>query len=497
MLNAFEDSLMNIIITGFFILLYAVSPAQQPQQTPMQAQQKNQPQQPQQTPVPAQKQIQPQQPPQLIDKVVAVVDNKIIMQSDVEKHYQEFIAENLAGKATRCMVLEDLMYQKLLLTEAEKDTTLVVSDAQVDQELNKRMDYYIKQLGSKEKFESFYGKTVQQFKDEYRNDVKDILLAQQMKSKITDDITVTPEEVRKYFDAIPKDSIPFINAQVEIGEIVKMPEITDEEKAIAKKTCEDLRQRVIKGESMATLAIEYSDDPGSAKNGGEYKNIKRGEFVPEFDKELFSLADGEISAVFETTFGYHFIQMEHRHGELADFRHILITPIVSDRDLQEAADQLDSITKLVRKDSITFAEAAAKISDDKNTKYTGGLLTNPQTGLARWDMDQLGQIDPTLAFTLNGMHVGDISTPQSYTSPEAKRGYRVIYLKERTKPHKANLQEDYQQIQAAALSNKQSKVVKKWINSKLAEGVFIHIDKTYAECHFQNDWSNTPPVVKD
>lgn len=445
----------------------------------------------------AKQQMQPEQPPQLIDKVVAVVDNKIIMQSDVEKHYQEFVAENLAGKATHCMVLEDLMFQKLLLTEAEKDTTLVVSDAQVDQELNKRMDYYIKQVGSKEKFEAFYGKSVQQFKDEYRNDVKDILLSQQMKSKITDNITVTPEEVRKYFEAIPKDSIPFINAQVEIGEIVKMPNITDEELRIAKEKCEDLRKRVIKGESMATLAIEYSDDPGSAKNGGEYKNIKRGEFVPEFDKVLFSLSDGDISAVFQTQFGYHFIQMEHRHGELADFRHILITPIVSDQDMQHAADQLDSVTKLIRKDSISFAEAAAKISDDKNTKYTGGLLTNPQTGLTRWDMDQLGQIDPSLAFTLNGMSIGDISSPQSYTSPDAKRGFRIIYLKDRTKPHKANLQEDYQQIQASALSNKQSKIVKEWINRKLQDGVFIHIDNSYVDCHFQNDWTNTPPLVKN
>ncbi len=436
-----------------------------------------------------------QQQPQLIDKVVAVVGSKIIMQSDVEKHYQEFVAENLASKATRCMVLEDLMYQKLLLTEAEYDTTIVVSDAQVDQELNKRMDYYLKQLGGKEKFEAFYGKTVQQFKDEYRNDVKDILLAQQMKSKITDNITVSPEEVRKYFESIPKDSVPFINAQVEIGEIVKMPDITDEEKMIAKHKCEDLHSRVIKGESMATLAIEYSDDPGSAKNGGEYKNVKRGEMLPEFDKVLFSLSDGDISDVFETKFGYHFIQMIHRHGELADFRHILITPVVSETDLQHAATELDSITKLIRRDSISFAEAAAKISDDKNTKYTGGLLTNPQSGLTRWDMDQIGQIDPSLAFTLNGMNVGDISSPQTYTSPDAKQGFRIILLKDRTKPHKANLKDDYQQIQAAALASKQSKVVKDWILRKLKQGVFVHIDQTYLECPFQNGWANTPPVV--
>lgn len=211
---------------------------------------------------------QPSQTPQVVDKVVAVIGGKIILESEVQSQYMEYVAENAANADTRCKVLEDLLYQKLLLLEAEKDTTMTVSEAQVEQEMDKRLNYYIGQFGSKEKFESFYGKTTDQFKDELRGDVKDILLAQQMRSKVTENITVSPEEVRKYYEAIPTDSIPFINSQVEIAQITKMPEITDVEKEEAKQKAEDLRQRVLKGESISTLAIAYSDDPGSAKQAG-------------------------------------------------------------------------------------------------------------------------------------------------------------------------------------------------------------------------------------
>lgn len=428
--------------------------------------------------------------PQVADKVVAVIGGKIILQSDVQSQYMEYVAENAATPETKCKVLEDLMYQKLLLLEAEKDTTMTVSDAQVDGELEKRLNYYINQFGSKDKFEAFYGKTIQQFKDELRGDVKDILLAQQMRGKVTEGLTVSPEEVRKYFESIPADSIPFINSQVEIAQIVKMPIISEAEKDVAKQKIEELRQRVLKGESIANLAILYSDDPGSAKNGGLYKGVRRGEFVPEFEKRAFSLNDGEISEVFETQYGYHFLQVVHRHGDLVDLRHILITPKVSEEDMGKTKITIDSIYKAVTKDSLSFSEAAARFSDDKNTKYSGGVIINPQTGLTRWDMDQLGQIDPTISFTINTMKVGDISAPVFYNTPDAKQAYRIIKLNNVTKPHKANLVDDYQLIQSAALARKQMKTINDWINHKLREGVFVKIDPDYQSCHFQNNWVN-------
>jgi len=433
---------------------------------------------------------QPSQTPQVVDKVVAVIGGKIILESEVQSQYMEYVAENAANADTRCKVLEDLLYQKLLLLEAEKDTTMTVSEAQVEQEMDKRLNYYIGQFGSKEKFESFYGKTTDQFKDELRGDVKDILLAQQMRSKVTENITVSPEEVRKYYEAIPADSIPFINSQVEIAQITKMPEITDAEKEEAKQKAEDLRQRVLKGESISTLAIAYSDDPGSAKTGGLYKNMRRGEFVPEFEKVAFSLKDGDVSEVFETQYGYHFMQVIHRHGDQVDIKHILIVPKVSEDDLGRAKSVLDSILGLIKKDSITFPEAAARFSDDKNTKYNGGQVVNPQSGMSRWDMNQLGQFDPTISFTLNNMKPGDISEPVFYNTPDAKQAYRIVKLLNVTKPHKANLTDDYQQMQSLALVKKELKVVSDWINQKLKEGVYIKIDPEYQNCHFVNNWLN-------
>jgi peptidyl-prolyl cis-trans isomerase SurA len=232
--------------------------------------------------------------------------------------------------------------------------------------------------------------------------------------------------------------------------------------------------------------VLYSDDPGSSSKGGTYMNVRRGEFGGnEFEKVAFGMKDSEISKVFETDFGFHFIQMIHRHGELLDLRHILIIPIVSNDDMIKCKEQLDTIEKNIKRDSITFSDAAARYSDDKATKYNGGVLTNPQTGLSKWDMDQLGELE--LSYTIN-MSPGDISDPEIYTTPDAKRGYRIVKLVERSKPHKANLKDDYQQIQAVALAKKQQRIINDWINRKIKEGVYVHVDKDYQQCKFQNHW---------
>ncbi len=426
---------------------------------------------------------------QLVDKVVAVIGGKIILQSEVNERIQEYQNEKVGDTVNiHCKVIEDLMYEKLLLIEAEKDTTIIISDAQVAQEFDKRMNYYISQLGSKEAFEKWYGKSVEQYKEELKPDVRDLLMAQQMRGKVVDNLSVSPEDVRKYYESIPKDSIPGINAQEEIAQITKMPVLTVEEKQIAKEKCEELRQRVVKGEDMAPLAILYSGDPGSAPKGGVYMNVRKKEFDPEFERVAFSLKDSEVSQVFETQFGYHFIQLIHRHGELVDLRHILIIPLVSDVDMEKCREQLDSVERLIKKDSITFSDAAAKFSDDKPTKFNGGVITNPQTGTSKWDMSQLGELE--LSYTIN-MNPGDISDPEMYSTPDAKKGYRIVLLKNRTKPHKANLKDDYQEIQAAAMGKKQQKIIGDWINRKLKEGVYVHIDKDYQQCKFQNHWLNS------
>jgi len=426
---------------------------------------------------------------QLVDKVVAVIGGKIILQSEVNERIQEYLNEKVGDTVNiHCKVIEDLMYEKLLLIEAEKDTTIIISDAQVTQEFDKRINYYISQLGSKEAFEKWYGKSVEQYKEELKPDVRDLLMAQQMRGKVVENLSVSPEDVRKYYESIPKDSIPGINAQEEVAQITKMPVLTLEEKQVAKEKCEELRQRVVKGEDMSPLAILYSGDPGSAPKGGVYMNVRKKEFDPEFERVAFSLKDSEVSQVFETQFGYHFIQLIHRHGELVDLRHILIIPLVSDIDMERCKEQLDSIEKFIKKDSVTFSDAAAKFSDDKATKFNGGVITNPQTGTSKWDMSQLGELE--LSYTIN-MNPGDISDPEMYSTPDAKKGYRIVLLKNRTKPHKANLKDDYQEIQAAAMGKKQQKIIGDWINRKLKEGVYVHIDKDYQQCKFQNHWLNS------
>jgi peptidyl-prolyl cis-trans isomerase SurA len=437
----------------------------------------------------AQQEVQAPTPQgQVIDKVVAIVGDKIILQSDVSDRILEYQNEKVQDTTNiRCKVIEDLMYEKLLLIEAQKDTTITVSDDQVEQEFDKRINYYVNEFGSKEAFEKWYGKTVDQYKEELKPDVRDLLMAQQMRSKILDGLTISPEGVRKYYESIPQDSIPGVNAQEEVAQITKMAILTPEEKQVAKEKCEELRERVIKGDDIAALAVLYSGDPGSAKNGGQYKNVRKGEFAPEFEKVAFNLKDGEISSVFETQYGFHFIQLIHRHGELVDLRHILIIPLVSDEDLEKCRQKLDTIEKLIKLDTISFSDAAAKYSDDKSSKYNGGLITNPQTGLTKWDMNQLGELD--LSYTIN-MNPDDISDPEIYSSPDAKRGYRIVMLKNRSKPHKANLQDDYQMIQGTALAHRQQKVINDWINRKLKEGVYVHIDKNYLQCKFLNNWLN-------
>jgi len=425
---------------------------------------------------------------QMIDRVLAIIGDKIILQSDVNERIQEYLNEKVQDTiGISCKVLEDLMYEKLLLIEAQKDSTITVSDDQVEQEFDKRINYYVNEFGSKAAFEKWYGKTVEQYKEELKPDVRDLLMAQQMRSKVLEGLSISPEDVRKYYENIPKDSIPGINAQEEIAQIVKLASLTPEEKQAAKEHCEELRQKVIKGADMAALAVLYSGDPAAAKNQGEYVNMRKGEFAPEFEKVAFSLKDSEISPVFETQYGYHFMKLIHRHGELVDVRHILIIPQVSDMDMEKGREKLDSIEKDIKRDSISFSDAAAKYSDDKASKYNGGLITNPQTGLTKWDMNQLGELD--LSYTIN-MNPGDISDPEIYSTPDAKRGYRIVMLKSRSKPHKANLKDDYQLIQAAALGKKQQRIINAWINRKLKEGVYVHVDMGSQKCKFQNNWLN-------
>ncbi len=427
----------------------------------------------------------------VIDRIIAVIGSNPVLQSELETQYQQMITQQEPVNAdTHCKLVEELLYQKLLLAQAQKDS-LTVTDAQVEQEMDRRMKFYIQQFGSEERFVAFYGKSIEDFKTDLKDNVRDLLLAQQMQSKITADINVTPNDVKTYFNDIPKDSVPLINSEVEVGEIVKKPSITPEAKKAAKDKIEDIRNRIMKGQSsFAAMAALYSEDPGSANKGGLYEHINRGQFVPEWDAQAFKIKKGEVSDVFETVYGYFIIQLVERRGEEVDARSLLIAPKVEASDLLKAKEDLDSIYKKLSVDTTTFSEMAAKYSDMEESKNSGGLIVNPNTGATRFQMDELGQMDQNVAFAIDKLKVGEYTKPMPFATRDGKQAYRILYLKTHTAPHTANLTDDYQKIQAIALAKKQDSAIQAWIKRKL-NGTYVHIADDYKNCPFNNKWVNT------
>lgn len=425
--------------------------------------------------------------PQILDKVIAIVGKNPLLLSEVEANLVQQKEKEAITATSRCKTFEDLLFQKLLLSQADRDS-IVVTDTEVDGELSRRISYYVGMLGSEEKFEEFYGKRISVFKDELRDDVKNQLLAQKMQQKITGEMKLTPSEVRSFYNTLPLDSLPLVNSELEIAHIVRKAPISDEAKTAAREQLETFRQRVTKGESMAVLAALYSEDPGSAKNGGRYESVMRGQMVPEFEAVAFRLKTGEVSEIFETPYGFHFIQLVARKGESVDVRHILIAPKISQLDVLRAKHDLDSIQKLISDGSLKFADAALKFSDDKETKQNGGVIINPAVASSKWEIDELGQTDQNLVFILDKMQVGEVSPVMQYVGPDAKQAWRIIQLKSRTEPHKANMKDDYIRLLNMATFEKQKKAIADWIGKK-SKTTYIKIDNDYKTCKLEYNWT--------
>ncbi len=426
----------------------------------------------------------------IIDRVVAVVATSPIMQSEIETQYQQLLSDQTpVNENSRCEILEELLYQKLLVARAMKDS-LEVSNDQVEQELEKRLRYYIQQFGSEERFVAFYGKSTEDWKTELKDNVRDILLAQQMQSKVVGDNSITPNEVRSFYSTIPEDSIPFINSEVEVGQIVKQPKVSAEAKKEAKIFIDGIRERIMKGEiSFAAAAALYSKDPGSANKGGLYEKTPRGMMVPEWDSRAFKLKPNETSEVFETVYGYFIIQLVERRGDEADVRSLLYFSDVKTSDLLNSKLSLDSIYTKLQADSTTFSELASKYSDDAESKNSGGLIVNPYTGSTRFEMSEIGQMDQNIAFAIDKIKVGEYTKPIPFTTKDGKQAYRILYLKTLTAPHKANLKEDYQRIQGAALAQKEKILIKEWVKKNVVN-TYVRITDDYKNCNFNNKWIN-------
>ena len=422
---------------------------------------------------------------QVIDKIVAVVGKNIIMQSDIEEQYMQYrLQGGMKGSASsiRCEILEDQLFRKLMLNQAELDS-IEVTDDQVEQEMEYRIRYYVNQLGSQEKLEKYYNKTMKEIRDELRTMIKDQKLIDEVQRNIVSGVNATPADVREFYKSIPKDSIPMVSAQYEIAELVKKPPITLDEKLAVKDRLYGLRTRILKGERFSTLALLYSEDPGSAKKGGELGFHGRGEFAPEFESAAFALKDGEISEVVETEYGYHILQLIERRGDYVNVRHILLTVKVSPEALQQAYNELDSIANLIRNDSITFDEAVVKFSDEDD-KVNGGYLVNPNTGSTMFAAEDL---DQQVSVVINRLQVGEVSNPVPMKTKNDKDAYRLLIIKRKTTPHKANLKEDYALIQQWTMQKLRQDAINKWIDAKSSKA-YVKISDDYCGCDFQFDW---------
>lgn len=424
---------------------------------------------------------------QVIDQVVAVVGKNVILQSDIENQYIQYrLQRGISGSAEtiRCQILEDLLFQKLLLNQAEVDS-VTVTDEQVNLEMERRLRYFISELGSQEKLEAYYNKSITEIKNELRRLVKDQMLVQEVQNGIMSTIEVTPSEIKSFFKELPKDSIPMVNTEYEIAQIVKNPPISIDEKLTVKERLYELRKRILNGERFSTLAVLYSEDPGSARKGGELGLYGRGELYPEFEAVAFKLKEGEVSDVVETEAGFHILQLIERRGDYVNVRHILLMAKVSPEALDKARMELDAVAALIRADSISFEAAVDKHSDDEN-KSNGGLLLNPYTGGSLFEADDL---DPQVSFVVDKLEVGKLSDPVPMKTEDGKDAYRLLMLKKKTTPHKANLKDDYNRIQSWALQKKKQDAVDKWIRNK-SQKAYVRINDNFDVCTYKFNWKS-------
>ena len=415
----------------------------------------------------------------VIDKIVAKVDNYIILLSDIEFAYLDLASRGgLVGEEPKCRILESIITQKLLLAIAEIDS-VEVSPVQVDAELSNRMQYFISQSGGNiEALEEYYGKSIDQIQAEMRDDMKEQLVSQKMRSVISEEVTITPSEIRKFFNKIPRDSLPYFSEEVEVAQIVKTARVSREQKLKVETQLNDIKASIADGANFGTMAEMYSMDPGSAKTGGELPGwYKRGQLAPEYEAAVFKLKTGEVSSPVETDFGFHIIQVMERRGNEFRTRHILITPNSSDLDIDYTINELDSIRNLVVDGKQDFEKLAKDFSDDKMSAPSGGFFLN-NNGATRIAVDQL---DPTVYFMLDTMKVGSITPPMQFRMPTGQEAVRIVYYKSKISPHQANLEQDWQKIQEAALNEKKSLAEAKWVlDSK--EKVFIYIDDEFKHC---------------
>ena len=419
-----------------------------------------------------------------VEGIVAVVGDNIILKSDFEQQILQYQAQGLeVDSLMRIQVLEDLLFQKLMLHKAEIDS-IEVTENDVFNEIDSRLNTFISQLGSEDQLEEYFDKKIYEIKEEMYEPIENSLIIQRVRFEITSSVDVTPMEVKNYFLNFDPDSLPMVNETVEVAHILKYPPASASAIKETENKLEKLKERVLKGESFATLAILYSEDPGSSRNGGLYNGIKRGMFVKEFEAVMFSLQDGEISDVFETEYGYHIVMMEEHRGDEVDIRHILMSPKISAIDLNNAKDILISTRDSILDENLTFEDASIRYSDDEMTKFNGGKLINLNTGTSKFELHEL---ESAIKLAVEQLEVNEISEPSYVKLEDGKEAFRLFKLISKSEAHKVNFKEDYKMIRDMALAQKKDEAISEWINTSLLK-TYVRINEAYKVLDFQYNW---------
>ena len=422
----------------------------------------------------------------VIDEVVWVVGDEAILKSDVESERlnAQYEGRKFDGDPY-CIIPEQLAVQKLFLHQAELDS-IEVSEQEVLSRLEQQTNWLIDQIGSKEKMEEYYNKTSTQIREMLRENIRNGMTVEKMQREIVGDIKIVPADVRRYFKNLPQDSIPYVPTQVEVQIVTLEPKIPQEEIERVKKALRDYTDQINKGEiAFSTLARLYSEDEGTRRRGGELGFMGRGQLVPEYANVAFNLQDpNKVSKIVESEFGFHIIQLIEKRGDRINTRHILLKPEVEEKDLEASLLRLDSIAKDIRNAKFSFDEAATFISQDKDTRNNHGLMANPNSGTARFEMQELAQVSQEVAKTVEGLNVGEISEPFTMINNKGKEICAIVKLKARIDGHKATITEDYQRLKAIVQSKLGEEKLQKWIVNK-QKSTYVRINENWAKCDFK------------
>jgi peptidyl-prolyl cis-trans isomerase SurA len=427
------------------------------------------------------------------DKILAIVGDKIILSSEINNEIADLQRQGQAvPENAKCIVLEQALAMKALVMQAEKDS-LVVSDEELEGLLDNQVRGFVQRFGSKEAVEEVAGRTIYQLKEDFRQPFRERKLAEMMRNKIVANIKITPNEVKAYYEKIPKDSLAFYESEIEIGEIIVYPKASRDLEKYAIDELTEFKRQVESGERrFETLASLYTDDPGSKEKGGLYTlNRTENTWDPTFLSAAFRLKEGQISPVIKSKFGYHIIQMVSRAGDDATVRHILKIPQVTDTETNLAIEKLDTVRSNLISNTIDFNAAVAKYSEDEAAKFTGGMKQCMNGTYCTLD-----QLDKELVLLQGQLKVGEYSKPIAFTDERGKKGVRLVYLKTRTDPHRENLKDDYNKVAQRALEEKKYDAIEKWFNTKIPT-YYIMIEPEGRECPQLSRWRTATATAQN